>query len=571
MPKAPILQRCAYPSLFVSLLLAYSAQTVALGLGDLHSRSYIGERFYAQVELLAPPERGTPLAIRLASTDDYQKSGLIYPTGLSFKFALQNEVGQAATIRVNSSQAITEPFMQLLLDVSYPGARVVKAFTVLLDPAPAINDSNVPPPIELVSSKPSLAFEVAQQQTVRDEPAITVPRVREAQTPSKHEPISKRVKTNSSKAKPRSTVSHHPRAKAAVTQPYRSLLERDAEPVNSTGLKLAISTELTTSLRISKLEPHGLTSSAANEDALQEELIAKNKTLQEMTLQISEMQILINRLTAGSSAASAPPAASAVLPSFAVIDVTNTLVAPMSSVIAPISAPVQVKINRVTEASPAWWQTWQMQLLLAGVLALLGLFYAWWQRRVGQNGFQHSIFDDLHAAQQESLHHGSLNPVALNPVIVERRVTDTVQIGDVSMKVPAYKAPVPTSNPEYDLLEQADIYLQFGHDKLAEEVLQEALIINPKNVQIYLTLLDIYDTRNDAVKFAEFASELEAHADKKIWDRVCKMGKRIDPDNDLYGLHLAKVEPGQHNLHGGHVDNEFSELHVRHSSKLPPH
>lgn len=109
--------------------------------------------------------------------------------------------------------------------------------------------------------------------------------------------------------------------------------------------------------------------------------------------------------------------------------------------------------------------------------------------------------------------------------------------------------------------------MQFGHDKLAEEVLQEALIINPKNEQIYLTLLDIYDTRNDALKFAEFASELEGHADKKIWERVCKMGKRIDPDNELYGLHLAKVAPGASNLHGGHIDKEFGESQIIHPPK----
>jgi hypothetical protein len=207
------------------------------------------------------------------------------------------------------------------------------------------------------------------------------------------------------------------------------------------------------------------------------------------------------------------------------------------------------------------------------VLALLGGLYAWWYRREEHYDFHNSIFDDLHSAQYDTLQHDKQSPVTVAPVVAERRapeerrIADTVQIGDVSMKVPAYKAPQTNSNPEYDLLEQADIYLQFGHDKLAEEVLQEALIINPKNEQIYLTLLDIYDTRNDAVKFAEFASELESHADKKIWERVCKMGKRIDPDNELYGLHLAKAAPGEANLHGGHIDHEFGESQIIHPPK----
>ena len=534
-----------------ALLFFYSSHCGALGLGELHSHSDLGARLAAQVELLAPPERGTPLAVRLGSRDDYQKNGLSYPDTVKLRFVVSNEAGSPPLIYISSAQAVDEPFLQLLLDVSYPGGRVVKAFTLLLDPPAA------PAPVALAVTTPAVLASPAPNPVPRVEAVKTIP----VKNSLDALPVRPRAR------QPR--VTHTPSvARAAVPKPHISLQQLDEAhaSANAPNLTLAMSSELSTGLHISKFE-----GGAANADALQEELIAKNKTLHELTLQVAEMQALISSLKAGSLAASATLAASAVdaPPVLAASGVESNLVAGLSPVITPVSAPIPLKAMRVqaAPAQEAWWQNVTVLLSLAGVLGLLGVLYAWWYRRDSHYDFQNGIFDDLHLAQAQVKHLDTLNPFLATPVVTERRIADTVQIGDVSMKVPAYKAPQAASNPEYDLLEQADIYLQFGHDKLAEEVLQEALIINPSNQQIYLTLLDIYDTRNDAVKFAEFAGELEAHAEPKIWERVCKMGKRIDPDNELYGLHLAKVASGASNTHGGHSDGEFGELHIAHPPK----
>jgi tetratricopeptide repeat protein len=72
-----------------------------------------------------------------------------------------------------------------------------------------------------------------------------------------------------------------------------------------------------------------------------------------------------------------------------------------------------------------------------------------------------------------------------------------------SMKTPAYVEQKTQSilPPEYETLEEADIYLRFGHDKLAEEALREAIKINPGNPQAYLTLLRICFSRKDSALF----------------------------------------------------------------------
>jgi hypothetical protein len=88
--------------------------------------------------------------------------------------------------------------------------------------------------------------------------------------------------------------------------------------------------------------------------------------------------------------------------------------------------------------------------------------------------------------------------------------------------------------PEYGMLEEADIYLRFGHDKLAEEALIEAINLNPKNPHAYLTLLRIYFEREDRAAFDALAQKLNTLDDKSVWTRAAEMGRALDADNPLY-------------------------------------
>ena len=87
---------------------------------------------------------------------------------------------------------------------------------------------------------------------------------------------------------------------------------------------------------------------------------------------------------------------------------------------------------------------------------------------------------------------------------------------------------------EYEMLEEADIYLRFGHDKLAEETLREAIKINPRNPQAYLTLLRILFSREDSATFLDVAQKLKSLGDGAVWSRVAEMGRNLDSDNPLY-------------------------------------
>lgn len=105
-----------------------------------------------------------------------------------------------------------------------------------------------------------------------------------------------------------------------------------------------------------------------------------------------------------------------------------------------------------------------------------------------------------------------------------------------TMKSPAYveQKTQPILPPEYEMLEEADIYLRFGHDKLAEEALREAIKINPRNPQAYLTLLRICFSRKDSAAFLALARQLQPLSDEYIWAKAAEMGRDLEPANTLY-------------------------------------
>ena len=88
---------------------------------------------------------------------------------------------------------------------------------------------------------------------------------------------------------------------------------------------------------------------------------------------------------------------------------------------------------------------------------------------------------------------------------------------------------------DFDPISGAELFLSFGRDEQAEKILQEALIKTPDNHQIHLKLLSIYADRKDTHSFATIASQLRDTGDTDAWEQAAAMGKKLDPDNPMYG------------------------------------
>ena len=89
---------------------------------------------------------------------------------------------------------------------------------------------------------------------------------------------------------------------------------------------------------------------------------------------------------------------------------------------------------------------------------------------------------------------------------------------------------------DVDPVAEADVYLAYGRDLQAEEILKEAMRTNPSRVAIHSKLLEIYAKRRDVKAFEVVAGEaynLTGGAGVE-WEQITELGRELDPTNQLY-------------------------------------
>jgi pilus assembly protein FimV len=89
---------------------------------------------------------------------------------------------------------------------------------------------------------------------------------------------------------------------------------------------------------------------------------------------------------------------------------------------------------------------------------------------------------------------------------------------------------------DVDPVAEADVYLAYGRDLQAEEILKEALRTSPGRVAIHTKLLEIFAKRRDLKGFETAAAQAFklTGASSPEWARICELGLGIDPENPLY-------------------------------------
>lgn len=89
---------------------------------------------------------------------------------------------------------------------------------------------------------------------------------------------------------------------------------------------------------------------------------------------------------------------------------------------------------------------------------------------------------------------------------------------------------------EVDPIAEAEVYMAYGRDAQAEEILKDALIKDPSRQEIRLKLLEIYAGRKNTASFEDVASELYSATEGKgqLWANAAQMGRDLDPGNPLY-------------------------------------
>lgn len=206
---------------------------------------------------------------------------------------------------------------------------------------------------------------------------------------------------------------------------------------------------------------------------------------------------------------------------------------PASSVVPAKPKPKVVMPPKVVEEPSLIDQLLSEPLYMAGgaalLLALGGLGFV--AARRGKGGGKKKAFsrkDDIGSTTGRIA-----APIAPSP--------DT---GDFTHATPHVAAPVTSSDSEeVDPIGEADLFLTFGRDAQAEEVLKEALKKNPNNMPVKLKLLSIYANRKDTNSFYSYAREVKESGDTSAWDEVVVMGRELDPSNPFYGGNGGAAAP----------------------------
>jgi pilus assembly protein FimV len=197
---------------------------------------------------------------------------------------------------------------------------------------------------------------------------------------------------------------------------------------------------------------------------------------------------------------------------------------------APPPAPVATKPKPRPLAPPPLPEPSLLDELLGNPVALGGLggvvlllagygAYAWQRKKKSVGRFQDSV-----------LGAGSIEPGIAN--VAAPAAPASVQPSSAS-QAPAGAM----GTDDVDPIAEADVYMAYGRDAQAEEILKEALQKDPNRVPVMAKLLEIYANRRDAPSFEQIAVKLKGatRGAGPDWDKAAALGRNVDPGNGLYG------------------------------------
>ncbi len=165
-------------SLVLALALSVATSGAqALGLGDIDLKSALNQNFNADITLLSV-EKGTldDVRVALASPEAFEQAGVDRPYLLSkLYFKPERLEDGRAVIRVTSREPIREPFLNFVIEVNWPKGRLLREYTVLLDPPVTLQRKPAPveAPVAAAEPAPEVVPEAVPETTAEAVPETT--------------------------------------------------------------------------------------------------------------------------------------------------------------------------------------------------------------------------------------------------------------------------------------------------------------------------------------------------------------------------------------------------------------
>ncbi|WP_233201149.1 FimV/HubP family polar landmark protein [Chromobacterium alticapitis] len=479
--------------------------------------------------------------VGLASMETFQALNVDYASALStLRFAL-NPGAKGATIRVSSTRPINDPYLRFVVEAKAPSGRSVREYTVLLDPA-----NYTPGGQSIVQDAPSYA-DSDQASRYKAAPAAK---------PAQAAPAELRVKQGATlralaqKVKPRGASLrqamaalalanpdafdpadiNHPKAGSVLTVPSpRKIKAVTAEQASSILGPLPSAPAAAPSQPqamqpagkggdVLKLAPGDAGDSVKLND-LQQQINAREKALQDATARIAALEQQLKALqTAGllppakiASAPAAAPMPASAAQALKPVELARPVVKHKPAHVAPPPPPPQPSLMaRIMDYLPLIGGG----VAVTGLLGLLGIMVARRRKSAG-----------LDASGSATLGRATVTGHGPNTVA-----------GSHSFMSNFTQAAGAIDAAEVDPVAEAEVYIAYGRDQQAEEILKDALLKDPSRHEVRMKLMEVYAARPDTANFERLAREMQAAFDGRgvMWAKTVTLGRAIDPDNPLY-------------------------------------
>jgi pilus assembly protein FimV len=619
--------RFALSGLAIATACLWGLNAQALGLGQLRVQSALGEPLRAEIDVtsLSSEEAGT-LVLRVAPPEAYRAAGVDYnPVLPGTQVQLMKRPDGRTYLRVTSDRAVVEPFVDVILEMNWASGRLVREYTVLLDPpgtprnvaaaappavAPVISAApapmpppaprvaqSAPPPVAAApsaerratprSEAPTPAPKVAAAPAVpavaggeqyRVRPGDSLSRIaRNVQPPSvsldqmlvalfRGNPDAFVANNmNRLKAGEVLTIPSAEQAQQLTTADAREVIRAQSADFNAYRQQLAsgVTTQKTDeparqakgSVQASVQDKQaalpapdkltlsqGAVKASAPEAALSKEADKKDAATRvaELSRNVEELKQLQSAASAATPVVSAAATLSASVPLVATVPVAAPPIAASTAEPAVVaSAPVVAvppPAPKLAAAAPAaaeepgfMGSLLDNPLLLPGAGVLVALIAGFGAYRLRGR---------LRKSEREtSFLESRLQPDSFFGASGGQRIdTHDAPSATSSASSMSYSLSQLDAIGDVDPVAEADVYLAYGRDLQAEEILKEAMRASPERLTVRSKLLEVYAKRRDTKGFELLAGQLFALTgpDSEEWHKAQELGRQIDADNPLY-------------------------------------
>jgi len=469
----------------------------SLGIGDIKMHSVLNQNLDAEIALVVlADEKSSDIKVNLAPPDKFDEAGVPWTSFLSkIKFDTKIGTNGSVIIRLSSREAVKEPFLDLLLEVSWPKGSLYREFTMLLDPPSSYKQANVPALTNAKSYNPETA--VVPQHQLLQKQQTKARKNRFVPAPIKAVSAKTNIPDNQLTLVAPTEVGV---AENLIIAPENEQVTDRKKVVNAT----------------SKTNDKEIVNNASPvNDALQDKVAELEKQLAVLQNQFQAKQV--------------------VQPE-AVQTTTSRQTGTVNSVIQqkPVQPDVKPTIQTESEAKSSL-NTYYLWIGGVGAGTLSLLVWLWWRKRKLNersdilNFFASSGISK--ATESKSIFSTSIEKGNTQNADEDGKGTffNELTISDFD----AFN----TDQSEIDPISEADVYLAYGRYQQAEELMRYVINDQPDRDECKLKLLEIFYSNANNHAFESYANEL-AKAGKKddveFWAKVSEMGSQICQDSTLF-------------------------------------